>query len=196
METIPPVGQRPWDVWQDPARCVELTASLGKPENVWGGKLPDWMPEFGDVLDVGCGQGIYYPVLTSKGAWYAGLDTSLSMLKLAWMRFPKGVFGYGDLLCRLLNEPNSFDLVLCNSVLIHIPLPLEIPLAELRRVARHWVLYNVFVGPREFQDGELVVRHYQDMQRFADLGEVVETSPVTIGGEPCETWQVLERKEL
>jgi SAM-dependent methyltransferase len=194
-ETIPPVGQRPWDVWQNSRRCVELIEALGKPENAWGGRLPDWMPDFSSVLDVGCGAGVFYPVLTSKGAAYTGADTSEPMIQLCGMRFPEAKTWLADLLGRLPFCDDSFDLVLCNSVLIHIPLSLETMLAELRRVACHWVLYNVFVGYRDFLVGEVVVRSYQDMEPFLEKGKVVESLPTTIAGELCETWQVLEKKD-
>jgi len=188
---------RSWDVWQDPARCRDLTEALGDPANVFGGEWPGWMPEFKSVLDVGCGQGVYYPLLSSHGAFYTGMDTSEPMLELARSRFPGVAFGPGDLLDRLPCEDAAFEMVFCNAVLIHLP---TLPLAELRRPAARWACYNLYVGEHTFaapQAGGEILQVWDLARVYAKAldgrhAEVVEESPVVVGGRDCWTWRVLE----
>ena len=69
-----------------------------------------------EILDVGCGD---LEVLASASAdRYLGLDTSLEAIAVARAKRPDWTFLAGDI---SVLEGRLFDLVLCGSVLIHIP---------------------------------------------------------------------------
>src|SRR4051812_10231921 len=49
------------------------------------------------VLDVGCGQGDFYPLCKKLGAKFEGIDISTKMIYNAKRRFPDGRFRVADL---------------------------------------------------------------------------------------------------
>jgi len=185
-----------WDAWQNPAVIPEIVKALGRPETVFGGKKPAWFPEdYTTVLDVGCGSGVFYPILTSNGARYIGVDSSQHMLAVSRERNPGVRFEHDDLL--ELDKPDkSFDLVWCNAVLIHIPVSLATSaLGELRRVSKKYVMFNAFVGaktvsfqcPREL--GILQVWGEEEAGYMTRWAEVVDRSPTQIADMDCHTYR-------
>lgn len=72
------------------------------------------------ALDVGCGNGRYYPLLEKKGACYRGIDISSKLVNIAKKKFPQGDFAVGDALF-LPFKNNEFDLFFSVAVLHHIP---------------------------------------------------------------------------
>jgi ubiquinone/menaquinone biosynthesis C-methylase UbiE len=88
------------------------------------------------VLDVGCGTGQsrrIYANRSGRGGYYAGLDLSLSALRLARQRSDGGWLQADAL--RLPFRAASFDLVAFSSVLHHVP-DRRAALAEAARVLR------------------------------------------------------------
>jgi len=81
----------------------------------------------GDVLDVGCGTGILHDLYPSLGI--TGIDVSKGMLS---HHKGKHQFGSSD---NIPFEDNSFDFVICRSVLHHLP-DCRKSLGEIRRVLR------------------------------------------------------------
>jgi len=72
------------------------------------------------VLDLGCGNGRYFPLFKEKTVDYFGIDTSEELIKIAKEKIPEGRFQVGD----ALNLPfpnNFFDKVYSIAVLHHIP---------------------------------------------------------------------------
>lgn len=123
------------------------------------------------VLDVACGAGHYLRTLRSQvdvDFSYTGLDGSpryMALAKQAFAADPAASFTAGDAF-RLPFPARSFDVVMCNNVLLHLP-SIEKPIAELVRVARRFVLVRTLVGDRSFR--------VQDVQgaddEFDDVGE-------------------------
>jgi len=58
------------------------------------------------VLDVGCGNGRYYPVFIQKGAQYYGIDISTKLIGIAKQKYPQGNFAIGDALFYPLKTTN------------------------------------------------------------------------------------------
>jgi ubiquinone/menaquinone biosynthesis C-methylase UbiE len=85
------------------------------------------------VLDVGCGTGRSQRIYRERSSLYAGIDLSLSALRLARRRFD-GSWLQADAL-RLPFRPESFDVVAFSSVLHHVP-DRRAALAEAFRVLR------------------------------------------------------------
>jgi SAM-dependent methyltransferase len=74
-----------------------------------------------EVLDVGCGYGVYTDDFRRAGAWVTGCDGSPAMLKRARMLYPDCSFELVDLLGPLPYDDGRFDLVFCNQVLMDLP---------------------------------------------------------------------------
>jgi len=72
------------------------------------------------ILDVGCGNGRFYPLFKDRGAEYAGVDNSENLIAIARKNFPGVGFTVADALSLPFGE-NEFDLVLSLAVLHHIP---------------------------------------------------------------------------
>lgn len=70
------------------------------------------------VLDLGCGNGRLYPLVSQKGAEYLGLDESASLLSEAKKMYPQGKFFAGDILD--LKVKDKFDAIFLIAVLHHI----------------------------------------------------------------------------
>jgi len=85
------------------------------------------------VLDVGCGTGIYYRMLAARGisVRYFGVDTSPGMLA---EHVAHNRVSLGDAQ-RLPFAENSFDAVMANHMLYHIP-DMDKALQEIRRVLK------------------------------------------------------------
>lgn len=72
------------------------------------------------VLDLGCGNGRFYPLVSQKGASYLGVDTSKRLLQEAKNNYGSAEFQAGNILDLKL-PPQPFDVVVLIAVLHHIP---------------------------------------------------------------------------
>ena len=70
------------------------------------------------VLDVACGVGHLYHILSPKTLSYKGIDSSKEMIRVAREHAPKGSFTVGD--AYDLSEEGMYDTVIAMSLLIHI----------------------------------------------------------------------------
>lgn len=70
------------------------------------------------VLDVACGIGHLYHVLTPRLSHYKGIDSSREMIRVAREHAPDGLFAVGD--AYDLSEEETYDTVIAMSLLIHI----------------------------------------------------------------------------
>ncbi|MEM9693217.1 MAG: methyltransferase domain-containing protein [Myxococcota bacterium] len=98
------------------------------------------------LLEVGCGSGYYHEVLREllgDAVRHSGIDFSGEMIALARKRYPSGDFHVGDATA-LPFADKSFDVVMDGVALMHIP-DYERAIAEARRVARHFVIFNTAV---------------------------------------------------
>jgi ubiquinone/menaquinone biosynthesis C-methylase UbiE len=106
------------------------------------------------ILDVGCGAGHYLPslrrVINTPFA-YHGIDATENYVALAKKAFagqPNAEFSVGSIFDLDLPD-RSYDVVMCNNVLLHMP-SIARPLSELVRVARRKVLVRFLCGQRSF----------------------------------------------
>ena len=76
---------------------------------------------FGEkVLDLGCGNGRYFPSFKEKRINYFGIDFSEKLIEIAKNKYPEGNFQVGDAL-NLPFPENFFDKVYSIATLHHIP---------------------------------------------------------------------------
>ena len=72
------------------------------------------------VLDIGCGNGRFYPLMKERKANYTGIDNSQGLLSEARRKFPEANFILGD--ATVLPFPDaSFDIAYSFAVVHHIP---------------------------------------------------------------------------
>ena len=90
-------------------------------------------------LDVPCGAGHYFTMLQSLGdIVYHGVDVDSGMIKNAkevWGKTMNATFTVGDV-CRLPFPDDSFNVVLCYNLLLHLPQGYKKALQELCRVVK------------------------------------------------------------
>jgi len=86
------------------------------------------------VLDVACGPGIVSEKIYARGASPAGIDFSPEMIKLARKTYPHLEFSEGDAQY-LPYEDASFDCVVMNFGMLHLPKPLQ-AMKEANRIIR------------------------------------------------------------
>jgi ubiquinone/menaquinone biosynthesis C-methylase UbiE len=99
------------------------------------------------VLDMCCGHGAMTAKLCDLGCQVTGLDFSDEMLAQARSNAPKAALQHGDAQ-NLPFEDQSFDAVLCNCGIIHLP-DQPLALAEARRVLKFGGTFGMtaWVGP-------------------------------------------------
>ncbi|SFI56030.1 Methyltransferase domain-containing protein [Treponema bryantii] len=95
-----------------------------------------------DVIDFGCGYGYLGLVLMSllpNGSSYTGVDISEKLINKGKEIFKELPFNHKFILSSVNNVPekdDTFDIAICNSVLMHIPEP-DAVLAEMKRITKN-----------------------------------------------------------
>ena len=100
-----------------------------------------------NVLDAGCGEGIVYRAMKErgyKGKW-TGFDFSAEAVEFARQASPEANWVAASAY-EIPFPDESFDVIFCSQVLEHLPEPEKV-LAELDRVAEHWLLLSVPLEP-------------------------------------------------
>lgn len=98
-------------------------------------------PEY-SLLDVGCGQGFFYPKLEHEN--YLGIDLNESEIEQAKRNHPAGRFEVGD----LFDLKGEWDVVVCSRVLIHVA-PLDVAMEKLLAAAKKYLCLVVHVGNKD-----------------------------------------------
>jgi len=75
----------------------------------------------GTVLDVGCGEGLFYPYIEDYCQSIEGVDVSYFAIRRARIHYPKGQFKVADLMQLSLPEKNKkYDTVLLMNVIYYL----------------------------------------------------------------------------
>lgn len=105
------------------------------------------------ILDVGCGAGHYlrsFRKRLDENIDYTGIDATKSHIEYAKKAFGSEVnFSQGDIF-NLQFENNSFDIVVCNNVLLHLPPPPVKPISELIRVSKKHIIIRLLTASRTY----------------------------------------------
>jgi ubiquinone/menaquinone biosynthesis C-methylase UbiE len=137
------------------------------------------------LLDVGCGAGHYLRSLRREIGdkfHYTGSDATRNYIDLACAAFKddaKAKFMVSDIF-NLDVPDNSFDIVMCNNLLLHLP-SIKKPISELIRVAKRKVFIRSLFGDRSFRIQE--VRRQDNLKEFDENGEPLEFSYYNIYGK-------------
>ncbi|MFX0106990.1 MAG: class I SAM-dependent methyltransferase [Candidatus Hodarchaeota archaeon] len=114
------------------------------------------------LLDAGCGEGYLTRHYAEKGAQVTGVDISNSLIKICRRQPSKNIEYHVGNICDLsFITDETFDLILCNLVLLNIPC-YEDALKEFNRVLQPGgsVVFSIvhpafnFYGPGEWEMGE------------------------------------------
>lgn len=87
------------------------------------------------ILDAGCGNGEYVDILSRNGGIVTGCDGSTDMLRIAKVKYPQYEYHTIDLMKALPYEANTFDILLCNLVLMDID-PIAATVEEFYRILK------------------------------------------------------------
>lgn len=105
------------------------------------------------VLDVGCGAGHYLRSLRlriDENMDYTGVDATEYYVELARKAFGNASrFLYGNI-SNLQFKDNSFDIVICNNLILHLPPPPIKPISELIRVSSKYIVIRTVFGERNY----------------------------------------------
>jgi SAM-dependent methyltransferase len=138
-----------------------MTSSAARWGALWGDRPDEWAvteeqqtPVYREalarvpmteVLDVGCGTGVFLRLCADRGLRVTGLDASEGLLGRARVRVPEATFVRGDLQC-LPFEDDAFDVVTGFTSFFFAD-DLVAALREAGRVARDRVVIQVFGDP-------------------------------------------------
>jgi len=140
------------------------------------------------LLDVGCGAGHYLRSLLDRievSFNYTGVDVTSQFIdaaERAWGGDSRAQFQVGDIF-DLPFPDKEFDIVMCNNVLLHLPVVVK-PVEELLRVARRFVFIRTLIGEKSFRIQEVFSKAtwpFSEIpveEEFDDSGE-----PVSFGFE-------------
>ncbi|OPZ85559.1 MAG: Malonyl-(acyl-carrier protein) O-methyltransferase [Firmicutes bacterium ADurb.Bin419] len=204
------MSKRDWDVWQSKDVVDEILPALGKPEGVWGGTRPDWLPKYKSVLDAGCGPGVFYPILTENGESYTGIDSSQHMIDIALSTYQGVDFRVADIL-NLPFKNGEYEFVFNNAVLIHMPTDVGFMAAkELVRVARKYATFNMYtlketdmvqylgdIGILQvygFERRDALLEYIKETSDAKVSFELVEDTPVIVNNVECRTERWMFKK--
>jgi len=172
-----------WRVWDDTPRYgdVFFERATGKMPEMESSKaiarrISKLACENDSILDVGCG-GVHYLVSLDREMKthfsYTGIDATeyyIERAKQAFKAAPEGGkrgatdFQVGDIF-NINQSDNSFDIVLCANVLLHLP-SVGVPLKELVRVTGKYLLVRTMVGAESFR-----IMHVLKPEKYEDNGE-------------------------
>lgn len=189
-----PAPPRDWEPWED----EQLVGTMGRQWERWHlarnrrklikrlAAIQHGSPELRTLLDFGCGTCQYYPLVRELGFEYTGCDRASQMRSHARLKFPE-VEIYEDDLLESLTPDESFDVVMCNDVLVHLPDPVP-PLQTLHRIARRFVIMKLCLtttrrprwterlrpSPSSYQQRrpDKSIRHYYNLD---ELRKLIET---------------------
>lgn len=148
-----------WDEMQSYGEVLYKRATGEAPEmessKAAARRLQGILKEGNTVLDVGCGAGHYLRSLRSVFPFpfpYTGIDATQSYVDLAAKAFKtdaNAAFLRGDIEALPVKD-QSFDIVLCMNVLLHLPRILP-AIRELWRVTGRTLLIRTMVGEKSFR---------------------------------------------
>ena len=105
------------------------------------------------VLDVGCGAGHYLRSIRlriDEDIDYTGVDATEYYVNLARTAFADAArFLRGDIY-NLPFEDNSFDIVICNNLILHLPPPPIKPVSELVRTSSKYIVVRTVFAERNY----------------------------------------------
>jgi ubiquinone/menaquinone biosynthesis C-methylase UbiE len=126
------------------------------------------------VLDVACGPGIVSEKIYEKGASPIGIDFSPQMIKLARESYPHLEFSEGDAQ-HLPYKDVSFDCVVMNFGMLHLPKPLQ-AMKEANRVVRTKGRFAFTVWPGAAKNPASKVMN-DAKEKFADMNVPMPAAP-------------------
>lgn len=102
---------------------------------------PNWQ---GTILDVGCGIGHFHKICQLPNAKYVGIEINQEFINKGKQLYPKIDIRQGNIY-NLQFEDKSYDLVLCNALLIHLN-DIEKAIKELTRVCKKYLEILIVSG--------------------------------------------------
>lgn len=153
-----------WRIWDQAPEYGELLyeRAVGNLDEMESSKAlcdviePFYKPGM-SVFDVGCGAGHYLRSLMKRvdpNINYTGYDATEYYVELASKAFPEHEFTQGDIF-NIKHQDETFDLVMSNNVLLHLPSYPEKAIHELIRVSKKYVVIRCLFGERNYQIKEL-----------------------------------------
>lgn len=144
------MSDRDWEIWnEETIKGLEKKWLVEK--DYWYKLIKPHLKYVSDVdtiIDVGCGIGMYYDLLSSITENYLGLDVTKKMVERARQRKTNGIFRVGDIFN--LGDNNA-ELIFSWSVLCHLPhKKYKEAIEELWRVSGKYTFFNVYVADEDF----------------------------------------------
>jgi ubiquinone/menaquinone biosynthesis C-methylase UbiE len=126
------------------------------------------------VLDIACGPGIVSKKIRERKALAIGIDFSPEMIQLAKTTLPGIEFFEADAQ-QLPFDESSFDAVVMNFGLLHLPEPLQ-AMKEAYRVVRKngWFAFTVWAGPSRNPASKVM---NDAKEKFADMNVPMPAAP-------------------
>ena len=110
-------GYNPKEYWDKRAPSWDLQATEEPWDTEEVKKMIDKVPDIKSVIDMGCGNGKWYPLLSQLGM-YTGFDISKKLIKIAEKKHPEGTFTVGKV--ETVGSHPKTDLLFSYTTLEHI----------------------------------------------------------------------------
>ena len=125
------------------------------------------------VLDVACGPGIVSEKILARNAKPVSIDFSPEMIKLAKQYYPQIEFHEGDAQ-QLLFEDATFDCVVMNFGMLHLPQPLQ-AMKEASRVLRKNGMFGFTIWSSSNSPTSKIMNEAKE--KFADMNVSMPAAP-------------------
>jgi 2-polyprenyl-3-methyl-5-hydroxy-6-metoxy-1,4-benzoquinol methylase len=145
------------------------------------------------VLDAGCGEGYGVAILAESAAHAVGVDIKAELIQHARQRYPAGNAAFEVMACEALDFPAaSFDVVVCNELVEHLP-DHSLFMKEAHRVLKRGGLFicattNAQIGFKNADNSPMNRNHYRE---FDSTGLQAELAPyyqeIRLYGQPMNS---------
>lgn len=173
-----------WKIWDNDKNYGDFLKerSLGNLPEMESSKsissiINNYLKENDTILDFGCASGHYvksFENRLTKKFNYIGLDATKYYIDCAKSVFKDKYQFKVDDVFNSNQESSSADIVICNNLFHHLP-SIEIPLKELIRISKKYIIIRTLIGNQTFrikqaeepeiinEEGELVNFHYYNI---------------------------------
>jgi SAM-dependent methyltransferase len=155
LRRYPRAQQEHWKAFPSERLKALMRTQGAGPEHPSRQLVTTFIQDGESVLDVGCGTGVDYEVLTKVRPTirYVGLDSSSASIEVARKLYPTGHFLTGSALdLRAQFETRSFDIVLLRHVLEHLS-DFALAMEHALTLARRLAIFVFFLSPRSLPLG-------------------------------------------
>lgn len=160
-----------WENWWK-TKGRNFIGSTGKHRDWKWEIINKYLDEIDHIIDVGCGNLVFFGVLKKKPTDYTGIDTSVNIIELNRVRYPNYTFHVSDAAQKVLVPPKP--IVFCLDLLFHIMDDIQFIniLTHLCTYSTEWIFIHTWDRPKwKNKITDHVYRYYRPFDDYVSYVE-------------------------